>query len=389
VSGYGIRRDHVLLIARDFARHFIRGGAGILFTFTLLITGLSVAAAFLMPVESMGDEKQVRAVAEHYARLHWALSHRPTAQADYDALKADLFDFEMHSRLQSDAEYTRKMRDEAGWKKALESDPKIRERVRREEGTVRRQALERLVDQGGSFIRKFLDLSAADREGVGEAERKDAAAVYEHFVKKQPLPVSATLLMLLFLLPLLVTLGAFNQTSADNRHKGLRYLLLRTERANIFLGRFLGTYLFTAAVLAVLSATVFLYMAFKIDVYPRGEVGLWILQGWVAMVLLALPYVAMCATVSACIDSPFVSLVVVQAIIGVVPLVVWFGQLATAATPDTAAAIGWAHWVMPWPLKFRLLYPDPLMQTLAGAGCVAYAAAYLWIGLRLFQKRDL
>src|SRR5262249_48885158 len=60
-----------------------------------------------------------------------------------------------------------------------------------------------------------------------------------------PAILSATWIILLFLVPCLVAFGAFNQLSGDVQHKGVRYLLLRTDRASLFLGRLVGTYLYT------------------------------------------------------------------------------------------------------------------------------------------------
>jgi hypothetical protein len=208
----------------------------------------------------------------------------------------------------------------------------------------------------------------------------DAHAAY--LVETKPAIVSAILLTLLFALPFLIALGAFNQLAGDIQHKGLRYVLLRTERANLFFGRFLGTYLFCLLVLALLMGVILLYLVFKADFYPAGDVILWIARGYGALAIYALPWVALCAWFSAANDSPFVSLVLAKLLIGFVPLLVWLG--AKAWKP-----FEYAGYVLPWPLKYDLLHPSLLHSGLASLAMVAYAAVFLALGARTFQKRDL
>jgi ABC-2 type transport system permease protein len=204
----------------------------------------------------------------------------------------------------------------------------------------------------------------------------------DHLTFQKPAAISATLMILLFAIPFLVCLGSFNQLSGDIQYKGLRYLLLRTERANLFLGRFIGTVLFTMMILAIFFLVLFLYMTFKARFYGVGEVALWLLQGYVAVVFFALPYIALCSWISASLNSPFLSLTSCELIAASVPVVV---SLMTNTEPK----FKYVGYIMPWPLKFELLHPNALHVLGAMGVMLAFTGLFVVLGLLTFQRRDL
>ena len=83
-----------------------------------------------------------------------------------------------------------------------------------------------------------------------------------------PAVLSGIWLILVFGMPFVISFLAFNQFSGDMQSRGLRYLLLRTERSHIYIGRFLGTIIFSTAVIAIIVATITLYVGGKIRIYP-------------------------------------------------------------------------------------------------------------------------
>lgn len=222
-----------------------------------------------------------------------------------------------------------------------------------------------------------------DRIGVPVAKWATGDEELAGFLmQRRPALVSAILVVLLFCLPFLICLGSFNQLSGDIQYKGLRYLLLRTERANLFLGRFIGTSVFTLAVLGIVLLVLFLYLALKADFYPAGDVFLWLLQGYLALALFALPYIALCSWVSAAMDGPFLSLVICE-LIAIFPII--FVAIARGID-EKMHMIGW---VMPWPFKYTLLHPNPVHVLLAAGDMLLFTGLFLFLGLRHFQKRDL
>lgn len=199
---------------------------------------------------------------------------------------------------------------------------------------------------------------------------------------ERPALLSAILLILLFGMPLLVPFIAFNQISGDAQSRGLRYVLLRTERANIFFGRFIGTAIFTVAVLAFVVATITLYLGLKIKIYPGGQLAAWGLHGFLALAILVVPYVALCSWFSASIDSPFLSLVSSSLVVSAVPLFAFFAGMKWEAA-------AYLKYLLPSGVQNYLLHPD-LSHSLGAAGaCAGYTLVFLFFGYRHFANRDL
>lgn len=204
----------------------------------------------------------------------------------------------------------------------------------------------------------------------------------DYMTKDHPAVVSAILVLLFLVTPLLACLGGFNQTSGDIGSKGLRYLLIRTERPNIFLGRFIGTFLFSAATFAGLFAVLALYMSFKVNVHEPGEMVAWLAQSYLRLLAFALPYVALCALVSCAIDSSFGSLVIALLVVYLLP-----GVIVLAGNMNEYAHYG--QYVTPWGYRWWLLEP-PGAQLIGGIAVMfGFTAVFLAAGLRYFSARDL
>jgi hypothetical protein len=205
----------------------------------------------------------------------------------------------------------------------------------------------------------------------------------DYLLKDHPAVLSAIFLMLLVTYPFLTCFGAFNQTSGDIQSRGLRYLLLRTERQNVFVGRLVGTALFALVNTAVLVTLLALYVGLRLGVYDAASLFAWSLQGTVALILLSLPYIALCAWISASIDSPFASLVLCL----LVTSFSWgfLGVLSQLARADYDAFVR----AIPWGWKFDLLSVHLGTRLLAMGVMAAYTALFTWLGLRTFRNRDL
>jgi ABC-type transport system involved in multi-copper enzyme maturation permease subunit len=205
----------------------------------------------------------------------------------------------------------------------------------------------------------------------------------DYLLRDNPALLSAFFIVLLMLFPVLACFGGFNQTSGDIQNRGLRYLLLRTERSNIFLGRFAGTAMFTVIYTAVLVGLLLLYVGFKLQVYSPGALVSWGLQGLVALVFTALPYIALCAWISAAIDSPFGSLM----------LCLLFTTMSWALIRGFAVPLKYdsdvAGKILPWGWKYELLSGDVGTRLAAIGMMLAFTALFLLLGLRTFHKRDL
>jgi ABC-type transport system involved in multi-copper enzyme maturation permease subunit len=229
-----------------------------------------------------------------------------------------------------------------------------------------------VVDQLTQFGRPVIAWALGDGDGRWA----------DYLLIERPALLSAIFLVLLFGVPLLVPLGAFNQTAGDIGSRGIRYLLLRTERPNIFLGRFLATALFTTVVLGFAVATIALYLGFKLRIYGGWEIATWSLYGFVALAVLAVPYVALCSWISGAGESALLSLVVCVLVIGGVLLLAGIGGFYWEPAR-------YLRWLLPWGVQNRLLSPTLLGSALAVAACGAYTACFLYLGNRHFARRDL
>lgn len=205
----------------------------------------------------------------------------------------------------------------------------------------------------------------------------------DYLTQDKPAIISAILVVLFLVTPLFACLAGFNQTSGDIGSRGLRFLLIRTERPNIFVGRFVGTYLFSALVNLLLIGILAVYMAAKVDVHPKGDMVLWLLQGYLRMLLFSMPYIAVCAWVSCAIDAPFGSLVIALLVAYMFPLLVGRG----AAINEH---VGYLQYLTPWGFKYWLLESATTLHFWAAAlAMLAFTAGALFLGARHFMRRDL
>ena len=197
-----------------------------------------------------------------------------------------------------------------------------------------------------------------------------------------PALVSLFLILLFAFLPFLVHLSGFNQTAGDIGSRGLRYLLLRTERANVYLGRLIATYLFTLAVITVIIAVVGVYVIVKVRFYSAGDVALWLLRGWFAAAVFVMPWVAFSAWISAAVPMPFLSLLVSNGGLA-------FWVIFVAIMRGKLDELGYAAYATPWGFKWWLL--DPSLGKMLGGVLImlAFTAVLTLLGLRTFHRRDV
>lgn len=204
----------------------------------------------------------------------------------------------------------------------------------------------------------------------------------EYLTEDKPAMVSVVIVLIFMAAPLFACLGGFNQTSGDIGSKGLRFLLFRTERPNIFWGRFLGTLGFAAFVNLLLFGIIALYMAVKIKVHPAGDMFMWAMQGYVRMMIFTAPYIAMCAWISSAMDSAFGSLAINL-------LIAFFAPAIIGVASSVEKSIHYAQYITPWGYKYWLLEPIGPKFFAGLAAMAAFTALFLWLGHRNFKKRDL
>ena len=321
---------HIRLISVYWTRYAVRSGAGLVFLILGLLFGLGVAQALLAPVEMMIDQE--------------AKAGRAT---DTQAVVAEFVNFG---------------RPVVEWALSVPS---------REDGVSR--------DMAGPTT---LPGQPATTAPAGPAAVPPADPWARFLLDEQPALLSAVFLVLMFGMPLLVPFLAFNQVSGDVQSRGLRYVLLRTERASIFFGRYVGTVVFSTLVMIFIVLTITFYLGVRIQVYPAGALVAWGLHGVLSLAVLMLPYIALCAWISASVDSPFLSLFLGVLVIGGVRLLAFIASLTWE--PAT-----YLKYTLPWGLQNHLLHPELTHSLGTVLACLGYAAVFLLLGYRRFETRDL
>lgn len=201
-------------------------------------------------------------------------------------------------------------------------------------------------------------------------------------LEEKPALLSAIFLVLVFGMPFAISFLAFNQFSGDNQNHGLRYLLLRTERRNIYFGRFLGVVIFSTAVIAIIVATITFYLGMKTGIYPASALTAWAFQGFLALSILMIPYIAVCSLISASVNSPFLSLVLAKVVIAGVLCIGALGKIAWKPAR-------YFLYSLPWGVQNNLFHPEMTHWLGAALACLVYTAFFLMLGYYHFERRDL
>jgi hypothetical protein len=313
-----VKTRHVLLIASYSARNSVRGGIGLVFLLLSLSFGLLVAQAMLQPIDMA------------------AVQFTKAARSGGQVTAAD-----------------------------------------RQKATQR--ALTIITDQSKPVVKWMLTPSSDEPDA---AASREAQQWTDYLLDDRPALLSAIFLILLLGWPLVVAFGAFDLYAGDIGSRQLRYQLLRVDRGSIYFGRLLGMTLTFVLVLSLLGLTVSGYMGMKLPFYSWSALLGWGAYGTVALIVVSMPYVALCAWISTCVNSAFASLTYASLVIAGVPLLAVLGAKATAA-------VGYVNYLLPWGFQTRLFHHEPLQVALAAGGCALQTAVFLWLGHRQFTRRDL
>jgi ABC-type transport system involved in multi-copper enzyme maturation permease subunit len=323
---------HMRLISLYWSRYAVRGGAGLVYLLVALTFGLLVAHILITPVEQLMVRQK-----------------RQTGQTDPLAIKQLIIQ-------------------------------------------VGRPVIQFVTGQ--KTMREILQDSAAAPPGpmipmdntsmIGQEQEDDTGfdPWTDFLIQKRPALLSAIFLVLIFGMPFAISFLAFNQISGDVQSYGLRYLLLRTDRCNIYFGRFLGTVIFSTAVIAIIVATITFYLGVRTRIYPAGALAGWAVCGFLALSILMVPYIAVCSMISASVDSPFLSIVLAKVVIAGVLFLSVLGRFFWEPAK-------YFKYALPWGWQCHLLHPELLHWGGAVLLCLTYTMAFLLLGYYRFVKRDL
>jgi ABC-type transport system involved in multi-copper enzyme maturation permease subunit len=326
---------HIRLISLYWSRYAVRSGSGLVYLLIALIFGLSVAHILIAPVEQL-----------------IARQEREMGRMDPQAVRNTIISI---------------------------GQPII-------QWVLGQKSMKEIIEEGQARQRP-VKTDSHDNAGAGMTRevQKSGSGLdpwTSFLLEKRPALLSAIFLVLLFGMPFVISFLAYNQVSGDIQSHGLRYLLLRTERSNIYFGRFLGTVIFSTAVTAIIVATIVFYLGMKIRIYPALALAGWAVHGFAALAILMVPYIALCSLISSLVDSPFLSLILAKVTIaGVLAL----GILGSFAWKPAK----YLMYALPWGWQSNLLHPVPAHCLGAALACLLYTAVFLMLGYYRFERRDL
>jgi len=319
---------HVRLISLYWSRYAIRSGSGLVYLMIALIFGLTVAHILIMPVEQLMARQE---------------------QPDPQAIRNTIIDM---------------------------GRPII-------QLVLGQKSFKEIIQQSLAFQPRYPDNPDDTPKAVQAGKSAAGFDPWTSFLlEKRPALLSAIFLVLLFGMPFVISFLAYNQVSGDIQSHGLRYLLLRTERSNIYFGRFLGTAIFSTAVMGIIVVTITFYLGMKTRIYPAPALAGWAVHGFLALAILMVPYIAVCSLISASVDSPFLSLVLAKLTIAGVLLIGVLGSLAWKPAK-------YFIYALPWGWQSNLLHPEPAHLLGAALACLLYTGVFLMLGYYRFERRDL
>ncbi len=204
----------------------------------------------------------------------------------------------------------------------------------------------------------------------------------EYLLIRRPGFLSLLFLIYSFITPAIVAFIGSSQIASDTRNKGLRFLLLRTTRRDIFFGKLMGSAIAAAVVLFVLVLATVAHLQLRIAVYDIGPVLLWALWGTAAFALIALPYIALSLAFSGLIDSAAGAFFSCAGVMAGIPAL-------AAALARLWKPLGAIAYVMPYRVALLLFNPAQGIVALAALAIAGYAAVYAALGYIVFRRRDL
>src|SRR5262245_9700972 len=198
----------------------------------------------------------------------------------------------------------------------------------------------------------------------------------------RPATLAAYFVAAATLTPFFAMLGACDQTASDLGTRHIRFLIPRVGRAEIFVARLIGAAIFVglAQLLAGVAATIIAIVVHSGEI-ATGEIIAYGARVTSLLVIYSLPMVALMSLVSAGMASVGLALLVGlggYAILGP----------ALSLLPLEGAAETVVSFLVPGGLKPYLLQPELGPALAAGAGALAYAALYAFLGWRVFRARD-
>ncbi|MFT5427089.1 MAG: hypothetical protein ACI9ZT_002046 [Gammaproteobacteria bacterium] len=229
----------------------------------------------------------------------------------------------------------------------------------------------RVLNKGGA---EFL----SSMEGLMLISKLTNFEVAQTLLVLHPATLSVFLLTALSVTPLFVFLGANNQLAADASSGSFRYLLSRCTRLEIFISRFLSSYLMISIGIsfACLASTL---ISLDNDNHELNETITYAVQSLSLILLYTLPYVAFMTIISAVMSSALGTILMgACAYLMTLFLILYLNS-------DYPAI----NYLLPSAYKNDLIGVASDNMTIAIPGLLATTTIYLCIAWIIFRKRNI
>lgn len=205
-----------------------------------------------------------------------------------------------------------------------------------------------------------------------------------------PVLVPLVFRLTLVFLPLYVALLGFDQLSSEVGSRSVRYLVVRSRRASIVLGKFAAQALVLAVLMAVVVGGLFLAAGLKTDIEDPAGYAVMAARFWGAGMTLALAYLALTTLSSAITSSPAGSLFTNLGFL----LGFWALDLVGSQAEGHHRVTGNASWAEPLKWLSPSAYASGLLgpSTATVTSMIAYlcfGAAFLAAAWAAFRMRDV
>ena len=194
--------------------------------------------------------------------------------------------------------------------------------------------------------------------------------------------ITLLFVMMAGIAPWVTMMAALDQNAGDIGSKGIRFMLPRTSRANLMMGRFVSTTVFWITVQVLLGLTAII-VALAMDEHNGTASivldGLWFI---LALSLIGLPFIAFMAICSVTTGNPLLS--------------VTMGMGCYSAIALMGGLGGWLNeslriirFAFPSPFRIDLMLGNFTEVFVAAIAMAVYAFIYLMAAGAILRKRDL
>lgn len=188
--------------------------------------------------------------------------------------------------------------------------------------------------------------------------------------------------MTLMLVPGMTLVLGMDQTASEIQTKHVRYLLMRTDRTSLYVGKSLSVFVVWIAAMTVgtLVLTAVVLIADLAGTAGTGAVLAYSVRIWLTGIVFGLPFVALAGLAAALTGHPFIA--------SVVTFGSWiFIWLASSLMSSLSEHFDKLAYAFPTALKFRLMSDSTGDIALALTHQLGLAVVFFAAGLTLFRRR--